>query len=163
MAIEGFPEYFVSTSGEVFSNKYGELRTMRTNKHGVGYSGVSLSNSEGRTTFKVHRLVAKAFLPTYLESLQVNHINGIKNDNRVENLEMCTNSENQIHANKLRLRYIPKGERHYKSKLTGRDILEIRDLIPYFTQEMLGKLYNTERSNISIIKTDKGWRHIPHG
>jgi hypothetical protein len=57
---------------------------------------------DGRKPIKLHRLVAMFHLDDYSEDLQVNHKNGIKNDNRVENLEMATNSQNQIHAwNKL--------------------------------------------------------------
>lgn len=60
-----------------------------------GYQRVVLANKEHRTkSFAVNRLVAMAFLSDYKESLDVDHINGIRDDNRVENLRMCTRKEN---------------------------------------------------------------------
>lgn len=53
---------------------------------------------DGGKTYKVHRLVAMYYLVDYDDSLQVNHKNGNKSDNRVENLEMVTNRENVVHA-----------------------------------------------------------------
>lgn len=51
-----------------------------------------------RKPFRLHRILAMKFIPNYSKDLQVNHINGIKNDNRLENLEMVTNSENAKHG-----------------------------------------------------------------
>ena len=63
-----------------------------------GYILTSLSKNSKAKLYKAHRLVASAFIGEIGDGMQINHINGIKDDNRVENLEICTPSENSIHA-----------------------------------------------------------------
>lgn len=70
------------------------------------YLKIQLKKNNKYKWFFVHRLVAMAFLDNYNENLQVNHINGIKSDNKVENLEMVTASENQLHSYRV-LKNIP--------------------------------------------------------
>ncbi|PEO38310.1 NUMOD4 domain-containing protein [Bacillus wiedmannii] len=85
---------YIDSLGRKRTSKGRTLRPVRLN----GYQGVSLCREGSDKKERIHRLVAKAFLPIPLFKDTVNHINGIKNDNRVENLEWVTQSENAQHA-----------------------------------------------------------------
>ena len=92
--IQDFPNYFITTDGEVISK--GKKLSQRIGKQGYAY--VNLYNEFGRKTKKIHRLVAETFIPNPKNLLQVNHIDGNKLNNRLENLEWCTQQENTLHA-----------------------------------------------------------------
>ena len=94
--------YTIHKSGMVTRNKTGE-QTVFSKDH-KGYMKARLylpeysKNKDKRKPFRMHRLVAMKYLDDYSDKLQVNHINGVKDDNRVENLEMVTASENSLHG-----------------------------------------------------------------
>lgn len=71
---------------------------MTPSKDGKGYLFVSLSKDGKRYLKKVHRLVAQAFIPNPFHKPQINHKNGDKTNNGVDNLEWVTNAENMLHA-----------------------------------------------------------------
>lgn len=91
-----------------------------------GYKRASLKNEEGARRILIHRLVAEAWIDNPHKKTQVNHIDGVKSNNNVSNLEWCTNQENAIHAFKSGLRKSPEGLNHGGSKFTKKDIIEIR-------------------------------------
>lgn len=106
-AIEGYAGlYEVSDEGLVRSlPRCGTVNTARHISPVMdkdGYQAVTLRN-KGRHTFKLHRLVAKAFVPNPNNKPQVNHIDGNKRNNKASNLEWVTNSENILHAKQLGL------------------------------------------------------------
>jgi len=83
------------TTTAFYTYKEREVKAFPTNK---GYLRIGLYLNGVKTNHQVHRLVSFAFIDNQENKEQVNHINGDKTDNRVENLEWCTNMENYIHS-----------------------------------------------------------------
>ena len=96
LKVKDFEDYTIDETGNVFSIRKNKYLKQTINRN--GYCKVTLQKDKYKKTFSVHRLVAQAYLKNYSNTLQVNHINGIKTDNRVENLEMVTAKENMQKA-----------------------------------------------------------------
>lgn len=158
IAIPGFEDYFVSSDGHVISYKGRNQRFLKMSLLRTGYLRVGLKNNGKLFTKTVHRLVASAFLPNYSDFLCVNHINGIKTDNRVENLEMVNKSQNAKHASEMQLLNPVRGLKHPKAFLSDSDV----DLIKYYlqqksrSQKQLAALFNCSQTMISNIKRGVG-------
>jgi len=152
--------YEISSLGRVKSFKRIKTRILKL-CNSNGYLSVSLiDKNKVYKTFKIHRLVAINFIDNPENKEQVNHKNGIKSDNNLHNLEWCTPSENQIHANKTGLSNPPKGEKHHKSKLTEP---EVRWILQNY-QKGLGKVFaekfKVSRNQIILIINKKAWKHV---
>lgn len=93
---KGFIE--VSNMGRVRSLLRGEPRVLKTQVDNKGYHRIRVTIEREKITYKVHREVAKVFIPNHNNLPQVNHKDGNKNNNAVDNLEWITNRDNAHHA-----------------------------------------------------------------
>ena len=133
----------IREDGTIFFIDTGKQKKL--SKHNIGYLTTLV---DGKTQL-VHRLVAMKFIPNPLKKKCVNHINGIKDDNRVINLEWNTYQENTIHAIKTGL--------INTRKLTMLEVEEIRKkYVPYiYSTRTLAKEYGVTRSTIYFIIQNK--------
>ncbi len=139
------------------SNSYkvvkGQLRVCI--KGNCGYLRVSLSKNNYNKYYSVHRLVAMAFIINDDNKSTVNHKDGNKLNNNLDNLEWMTKSENILHGLKNRL--IPTGEKRKDSKLTLKNVKYIRNSRE--NGAYLAKKFNVSQSLISRIKKFITWRY----
>tara|TARA_R110001632_G_scaffold155972_1_gene274272 strand:- start:246 stop:695 length:450 start_codon:yes stop_codon:yes gene_type:complete len=92
MQIEGYENYLIFEDGMIINSKTG--REMKPFMNTSGYCAIGLTKNLKETKFLVSRLVAKAYIPNPENKLEVDHINRIRNDNRVENLRWTSHIEN---------------------------------------------------------------------
>lgn len=106
--IKDFPNYYITDAGDVYSrvvekhnNPMGRIKRMKLMKNKWGYMQVGLRKNNHYCSKTVHRFVAQAFIPNPENKTQVNHIDGDKTNNNVNNLEWVTASENAQHKFKV--------------------------------------------------------------
>ena len=114
--ISGYKNYFITNYGVVINNYTNRVLKQEISR---GYLRVTLSEDNYQKRFLVHRLVAKHFLLKPIDKNVVNHIDGNKLNNSVENLEWCTASENELHSYKI------LGKVNSNRKLNNHAIIDI--------------------------------------
>lgn len=148
LPVKGFEGYYeVSNKGNIRRTKSKRVRAI---SHTNCYSHILLCKNGEHTTLRVHRLVAEAFLPEIEGKNHVNHINGNKNDNRVENLQWVTQAENNLHAYRS-LHRVPSqlGKTPPNKKVKDEDIAIFDELNKKgVSTENIGKIYHIDGSTI---------------
>jgi hypothetical protein len=139
----------------------GKSKIMKTSNDKDGYQLIGFVKNGVQKLQRSHRIVCAAFLENTENKPLINHKNGIKNDNRVCNLEWCNQSENTIHALNTGLKVPIIGSNASWSKLTEKDVLNIRNEVANgAVQRRLSEKYNVTFQTISSIVRRKNWLHV---
>lgn len=161
----GYKDYGVNTKGEVISFRSNKKLRSKIDK---GYERVTLSKNNKRKLFPVHRLVAIAFIPNPENKPCINHKNGVKTDNMVENLEWCTYSENTLHAyatglEKPRIGFKHTEEAKLKMSKNRKGIKHTQEWKENMRKIMKGRKFSEDtikKMSHSAQKTTHSWKPI---
>lgn len=162
--ISGFEQYEISNFGNIVSLKfsgalYPNRKQLKPYKTGKGYLTVRLICNGKNKNFKIHRLVAAMFIPNPYKKPEVNHKDGKKENNHVNNLEWATTMENIHHSVKLNLNI--KGEHHPFAKLKDGDIAQILEMDKQgVTDKKIAEIFFVSSSTISSIVNNRVWKHL---
>lgn len=155
--IIGYENYLISSDGRIKSKKYNaEMKPTISN----GYLRIGLHKNGKQTTYAVHRLVAIAFIDNPKDYKQVNHKNGIRDDNKVENLEWCDNSINQLHRIHILKRRNLRGEEKMETILTENQVKLIPTLLLSKTCTEIAKEYKVGKTTITEIVKGRSWKYL---
>lgn len=172
--IEGFSGYEIDTDGNIFSfrkvggRKRGERiisieHKLKFSKDVYGYLVVNLRKCGKTFTKKVHRLIAKAFIPNPENKPQVNHKNGNRIDFRIGNLYWGNQRENMEDTKRhgTLIQHGEKGELNGASKLNNLNVLEIKKLLSLGENiKKIADMFKVHSCTIYRIKNKKNWKHL---
>lgn len=160
--IEGYPNYIINYDGTVRN-----ITTNRAIKPFIdkkGYYRIHLwCNGKRSKKLRVHRLVARAFIPNPDNKPQVNHKDCVKTNNHVSNLEWCTNDENMAHATANNIYKNRSGHNaHIPRKLTHENVVLIKLKLSddKLNQKEIAKMFNVSQVTIYSIKKGNTWGHV---
>lgn len=146
--VVGFEDFYeVSNLGNVRRKKSKRLREIN---YAQIYPTITLSINGLHKTYRLHRIVAKAFLPKIEGKEHVNHKNGNKRDNRADNLEWVTQAENNLHSyRELKRKSVFEGKTPFNKKVVESDIATYHKLnISGMTTDLIGAKYGICGSTI---------------
>lgn len=150
------PRWYISREGLLWSGKNSKMLSLGDN--GTGYNQVIYRSNGARKKYYVHRLVAEVFLGEIPEGMCVNHKDGDKSNNHVNNLEIVTRAENNRHAIETGLNKRWRGETHPMAKLTCLDVLEIRErVLGGERKESLAVEFGVTGATISDVHRRVSW------
>lgn len=150
--------YEVSNHGELRGVKTGKIRKKNITDVGYYCVVVSLGSRESKKMLKIHRAVAETFLRNPENYPFVNHIDGDKLNNTIDNLEWCTHEQNMKHAKETGLLIHNIGEQNAQAKLYEEDVRYIRNS-RRGTKE-LAKMFSVNKNTVWEIKTNRAWKAV---
>ena len=165
----GYENYYEVSNLSNIRRKKGTSHLKQKNLKGSfdkdGYVKVNLKIKQKTNSKRLHILIAQAFIDNPKKKPQVNHINGIKHDNRIENLEWVTLSENRRHAYETGLQngFSRRGEKNNFVKLSKSDVLNIRKMYDKksgITMKYLANIYGVTEGCIQGILSKKNWSWV---
>lgn len=162
-AIRSLNRYVVTKGGKSW---YIKGKVLKNRVASNGYSRIVLHTKIKKRETYVHQLIAETFLMRDYKSkkLTVNHINNVKTDNRISNLEVVTQSQNIIHSINKGNRVVAMGQSHYASKFTQKEVNSIKKIYDsgFVMQKDLADMLNVSRTCICNIINGRTWRNTNH-
>ena len=158
------PGYLFSNMGRIIG-KRGKVIKGSRDKDGYVIMAIATRSPDSRMV-KAHRKVYEAHVGPIPEGMMINHLNGVKDDNRVENLEVTDNRGNQLHSFSVLGRKgantnPAKGERQGSSKLTEEQVREIRDRNAAGEScYSMAKDYGVNKVTLQRVCYGRGWLHV---
>ena len=147
--------YEVSTTGLVRNKKTGNIKSQRLDKY--GYMRVTLYPSS--KTYTIHRLVMLTFKPNEKDE-NINHIDGNKENNNIDNLEWCTISENCKHRSTVLYPDIVNGERNPMAKITEETAKQIKyGNYSGLNNREIGDIFGVSSEVVRRIRSNERWKH----
>ncbi len=140
----------------------GKPVNMKPVKGSCGYYIVCLHKNKKPKNHYIHSLVLNTFTKKKNKEYQCNHIDGKKNNNRLDNLEWVTRKENCQHSRRLNLQYVKKGNELPHSKLNQEKVKEIRRIysLRKFSFTEIGQMLDVGRGSVFNVVHGVCWRHI---
>jgi hypothetical protein len=176
--------YFVSDAGEVFSTKWGTMRQLKPWLHKFGYPMVTIGTTPRTHKIPVHRLVALVFIGSPASpDLEVRHLDGEPTNNMASNLAWGTHAENMAdmvahgrqgsivkiermprgdrHGSKTKPGSVVRGEQHYLTALSEKDVAEMRRLYSGGIRTAdIARRFGVSYQTVWFIKENRTWKHI---
>jgi hypothetical protein len=158
-----FPEYYITSLGMVYSTKTSMFLKFGIGNTGYKKVGIWDMNIKKKITKNVHRLVAEHFLENPDLLTQVNHKDGDRLNNTLENLEWCSPSYNALHSVSIGLHTFPPnwriGEDNNRSKLSDEKVRLIRlEEIDY--KQKPWEKYGIKQCTYINVKAMRSWKHV---